>query len=91
MKNRISGLGIAALLATGACPTQAEDLTPINVSYQPALYWALPFHLATEMGWWAEVGLEPSFSTFPAGAPPTTGTWAAPARCQRCSVLRASG
>jgi ABC-type nitrate/sulfonate/bicarbonate transport system substrate-binding protein len=69
MKNRIAGLGIAALLATGACPTQAEDLTPINVSYQPALYWALPFHLATEMGWWAEVGLEPSFSTFPAGAP----------------------
>jgi ABC-type nitrate/sulfonate/bicarbonate transport system substrate-binding protein len=69
MKNRIAGLGIFALLATGAYPAQAQHLTPINVSYQPALYWALPFHLATEMGWWAQVGLEPSFSTFPAGAP----------------------
>jgi ABC-type nitrate/sulfonate/bicarbonate transport system substrate-binding protein len=69
MKNRIAGIGLAALLATGAYPAQAQDLTPINVSYQPALYWALPFYLATEMGWWAEVGLEPSFSTFPAGAP----------------------
>jgi ABC-type nitrate/sulfonate/bicarbonate transport system substrate-binding protein len=69
MKNRIAGLGLAALLATGAYPAQAQDLTPINVSYQPALYWALPFYVATEMGWWAEVGLEPSFSTFPAGAP----------------------
>ncbi len=69
MKNRIAGLGLAALLATGAYPAQAQDVTPINVSYQPALYWALPFYLATEMDWWAEVGLEPSFSTFPAGAP----------------------
>lgn len=69
MKTRIAGLGLAALLATGAYPAQAQDLTPISVSYQPALYWALPFYLATEMGWWAEVGLEPSFSTFPAGAP----------------------
>jgi ABC-type nitrate/sulfonate/bicarbonate transport system substrate-binding protein len=69
MKNRIAGLGLAALLAGGAYPAQAQDLTPINVSYQPALYWALPFYLATEMGWWEEVGLEPSFTTFPAGAP----------------------
>jgi ABC-type nitrate/sulfonate/bicarbonate transport system substrate-binding protein len=69
MKNRIAGLGLAALLAGGAYPAQAQDLTPINVSYQPALYWALPFYLASEMGWWAEVGLEPSFTTFPAGAP----------------------
>lgn len=69
MKNRIAGLGLAALLAGGAYPAQAQELTPINVSYQPALYWALPFYLATEKAWWAEVGLEPSFSTFPAGAP----------------------
>ncbi len=69
MKYRIAGLGLAALLTTAAWPAQAQDLTPINVSYQPALYWALPFYLASEMGWWAEVGLDPSFSTFPAGAP----------------------
>lgn len=43
--------------------------TPINISYQPALYWALPFYIASEKNWWAEVGLTPSFTTFPAGAP----------------------
>lgn len=69
MNINVTGLGLAALLASSALPGQAQELTPINVSYQPALYWALPFYLATEMGWWAEVGLEPSFSTFPAGAP----------------------
>jgi ABC-type nitrate/sulfonate/bicarbonate transport system substrate-binding protein len=59
----------AALAMTTAPALKAQDLTPINVSYQPALYWALPFYLATEMDWWKEVGLAPNFSTFPAGAP----------------------
>jgi ABC-type nitrate/sulfonate/bicarbonate transport system substrate-binding protein len=57
---------VAAALPWGA---QAQNLTEIKVSYQPALYWALPFHVATEKGWWAEVGLKPVFSTFPAGVP----------------------
>ncbi len=39
------------------------------MSYQPSLYWALPFHYATVKGWWAQAGLNPNFSTFPAGAP----------------------
>jgi len=66
----LKSLTLAATLALGTAPAlQAQTLTPINVSYQPALYWALPFYLATEMNWWAEVGLAPSFSTFPAGAP----------------------
>jgi ABC-type nitrate/sulfonate/bicarbonate transport system substrate-binding protein len=47
----------------------AQTLTPIKVSLQPSLYWALPFHVATEKGWWKEVGLEPEFSSFPAGVP----------------------
>lgn len=55
---------VAALVATAVAPLHAE---PVNISYQPALYWSLPFHIATEKGWWKEVGLEPSFSTFPAG------------------------
>ena len=50
--------------------SQAQPaLTEIKVSYQPALYWALPFYIATEKNWWAEVGLKPVFSTFPAGVP----------------------
>src|SRR5882724_4915918 len=57
---------LAASLAA-ALPAQAQ--TPIGVSYQPSLYWALPFHYATVKGWWKEVGLKPAFSTFPAGVP----------------------
>jgi NitT/TauT family transport system substrate-binding protein len=57
---------VAALFATAAA---AQPLQTIKVSYQPALYWALPFYIATEKGWWAEVGLKPEFSTFPAGVP----------------------
>jgi ABC-type nitrate/sulfonate/bicarbonate transport system substrate-binding protein len=57
---------VGGLFSTIAC---AQQLVEIKVSYQPALYWALPFHIATEKGWWAEVGLKPVFSTFPAGVP----------------------
>ena len=39
------------------------------MSYQPAVYWAVPYYIATEKGWWKEVGLEPKFTTFPSGAP----------------------
>src|SRR5215218_6943473 len=47
----------------------ARAQTAINVSYQPALYWALPYYVATEKGWWKDVGLQANFSVFPAGAP----------------------
>ena len=48
---------------------RAQPLTEIKVSYQPALYWSLPFYVAEQKGWWAELGLKPTFSTFPAGVP----------------------
>lgn len=68
---------IAAVLAN--LPWAAQAQTPINVSYQPAVYWALPYYLATQKGWWKEVGLAPSFSVFPAGAPQVAaaqaGSW----------------
>ena len=68
MWRRLSAsVAIAAALA--GIPLGAMAQTPINVSYQPALYWALPYYMATEKGWWKEVGLAPSFSVFPAGAP----------------------
>jgi ABC-type nitrate/sulfonate/bicarbonate transport system substrate-binding protein len=53
----------------GGASTGDGDLTPINVSYQPALYWSLPYYIASEEGWWEEMGLEPSFTTFASGAP----------------------
>jgi NitT/TauT family transport system substrate-binding protein len=64
---RLAATLALALTTVGA--SQAQPLTEIKVSYQPALYWALPFFVATEKGWWAELGLKPEFSTFPAGVP----------------------
>ncbi len=73
-----SMLGLA-LLAGGVGVASAQTLTPIKISYQPSLYWAMPFHVATEKGWWKEVGLAPEFSTFPAGVPQiaasAAGSW----------------
>ena len=66
-RSSIALAGAAAALL--ALPAPAQPLTEIKVSYQPALYWALPFFVATEKGWWAELGLKPVFSTFPAGVP----------------------
>ena len=67
MKHLRQLLAAAALVAV-ATATQAQ-LTEIKVSYQPALYWSLPFYVAEQKGWWAEAGLKPTFSTFPAGVP----------------------
>ena len=59
----------AWIMAAGASAQQPAALQEIKVSYLPALYWALPFYVATEKNWWAEVGLKPEFSVFPAGVP----------------------
>ena len=68
MTKHLRQLLFAAALCTAASATQAQ-LTDIKVSYQPALYWSLPFYVAEQKGWWAELGLKPTFSTFPAGVP----------------------
>lgn len=39
----------------------------IRISYQPA-FWALPWFIATEKGWWDEFGLKPKMILFAAGA-----------------------
>lgn len=67
MKKQIRTL--VALAAFASAPALAQQPVEIKVSYQPALYWSLPFYVATEKGWWAELGLKPTFSTFPAGVP----------------------
>ena len=56
---------LIGVLLSGSAVAQTE----IKVSYQPALYWSLPFYIASEKGWWAELGLKPVYSTFPAGVP----------------------
>src|SRR5216684_4430392 len=61
---------LLCVTALAAVATLAHaQVTEIKVSYQPALYWALPFYVADQQGWWAELGLKPTFSTFPAGVP----------------------
>lgn len=78
-KRAIAFLALAIVTGALSVGRAAETLQPINVSYQPTNYWALPFYLATEKGWWEKVGLKPTFSTFPAGAPQVAaaaaGSW----------------
>jgi len=59
----------AGFVLAGTPSAQAQQLTEIKISYQPAVYWALPFWVAEQKGWYAELGLKPVFSTFPAGVP----------------------
>ena len=68
MRKHVQQALAAAALAALAMATEAQQ-TEIKVSYQPALYWSLPFYVAEQKGWWAELGLKPTFSTFPAGVP----------------------
>ena len=69
--NRRNVIRLMAGLALGvtSIAAQSQSLTEIKISYQPALYWALPFYVAEQKGWYAELGLKPVFSTFPAGVP----------------------
>jgi len=71
IKSKLLGVLLGSVIGLGfTAQSQAQaNLTEIKVSYQPALYWALPFYVATEKNWWAELGLKPIFSTFPAGVP----------------------
>lgn len=76
------GLTVAAVLGIGmvaASPGASHAADKITISYQPAMYWALPLYFASQNGWWPEVGLEPEFVTFPAGAPQiaagSSGSW----------------
>jgi len=62
-------LSIAACCMNALAFIPASAQTPINVSYQPSLYWAFPFYVASQKNWWSEVGLKTDFSVFPAGAP----------------------
>jgi NitT/TauT family transport system substrate-binding protein len=50
-----------------------KNLTVIKVSYIPALYWSLPFFIATDRDWWTELGLKPEFKTYPGGVPLING------------------
>ena len=69
MRRRIAALAASITLGFALTSAQAQQPTEIKISYQPAVYWALPFYIAAEKGWYGELGLKPVFSTFPAGVP----------------------
>ena len=60
----------ALMLPFAAVQAQAsnEELFTIRVAQQPQR-WALPWFVATEKGWWQELGLKPEISIFASGAP----------------------
>jgi ABC-type nitrate/sulfonate/bicarbonate transport system substrate-binding protein len=69
MHPRLKSIAVGIAIAAAGTGAGAQQMTEIKVSYQPALYWSLPYYVATEKGFWAEAGLKPVFSTFPAGVP----------------------
>ncbi|HSR13144.1 MAG TPA: ABC transporter substrate-binding protein, partial [Thermodesulfobacteriota bacterium] len=74
MKKRIFKLAIAftAIMAcaafAGAAFGQTKELPLVRASHQPCLH-ALPTILATNFGWWDEIGIKVSFHYFVSGMP----------------------
>ncbi len=76
MKQRFLAVLAAALCTTAislapqaqAAQDGSAQLFKIRVAQQPQR-WAMEWYIATEKGWWKEVGLEPVMSTFSSGAP----------------------
>jgi NitT/TauT family transport system substrate-binding protein len=66
LRRSLPALALAGALAL---PAAAQPLTRLNISLQPADFSMFTLFLAQEQGWWREMGIEPSFSTFPSGPP----------------------
>ena len=58
MRRQIAALAAGITLGFATTAASAQQLTEIKISYQPALYWALPFYVAEQKGWYAEVGYD---------------------------------
>ncbi|MDA8108235.1 MAG: ABC transporter substrate-binding protein [Betaproteobacteria bacterium] len=85
MRSRASktlvGVLLAALAGAGAsAAARAADPSPfpVRVSQQPQR-WALEWYIATQKGWWQQLGLQPTMVTFASGAPQVaagaSGSW----------------
>ena len=53
MSWQIAALAAGITLGFATAAASAQQLTEIKISYQPALYWALPFYVAEQKGWFA--------------------------------------
>lgn len=71
---------IAAIAAIGivSSANAAGETTSVRVGQQPQR-WALEWYIAAKKGWWKEIGLNPTMSTFSSGAPEiaagASGSW----------------
>lgn len=73
------GWGSQAAAASGNAEQAANgELFKIKVGQQPQR-WGLEWYIASQKGWWKEVGLEPTMVTFSSGAPEiaagASGSW----------------
>jgi ABC-type nitrate/sulfonate/bicarbonate transport system substrate-binding protein len=59
---------VALLCGAGAAQAQ-QGLRPIRISVQPGNYSAIAYKVANQLGYWQELGLAPTFQTYPAGVP----------------------
>jgi NitT/TauT family transport system substrate-binding protein len=75
---------LALLPAARATPARAADSGAAAAPFQlhiaqQAQRWALEWYIATQQGWWKELGLQPVMSTFSSGAPEiaagASGSW----------------
>jgi len=62
----VMAIGLAVAMPA---PALAQEAAGIRVSYQPGMFWSLPFFVASEKGFWETEGLKPEFASFPSGAP----------------------
>ena len=64
-----TGFVAAALALAAPALVQAQQLTRLNISIQPADFSMFPVFLAGEQGWWRQMGIDANISFFPAGPP----------------------
>ena len=85
MKGKAFQVGIivfmaAAMAFSGMAFGQSKELPLVRASHQPCMH-ALPTILATNFGWWDEIGIRVSFHYFVSGMPqveagrPGNGMW----------------
>jgi ABC-type nitrate/sulfonate/bicarbonate transport system substrate-binding protein len=65
--SKLSAFLLTAALSCTALAQQAA--TPVRIAVQPGNYSAIAYKVATQLGYWKEMGLEPTFSLFTAGVP----------------------
>ena len=101
IKNRLSIVHVALLVGVLVVPAQVvaqsdtstNSLFTIQIAQQPQR-WALEWFIASEKGWWKEIGLNPVMSTFASGAVEiaagSSGSWDVGGAGNIPSVLGAS-